>query len=294
MKKTLSVLICMAIVLSLSGCGRTMDDIIAKEPCISGTVGSVMESAILVDTEDGKQYHVSLKVLNADSSTHFSVGDRVNVYYDGTVLETFPMQILTVYAITLQEPAVREKSLQEQGLEVIALMAEMARSDRYMAAYTQSPDLQQIIAPAASGKYGTPDKVYAITLPQEVLDALVSSMGMDGLSPELLEYTQARCCAVIPTQLNATEGASVLAASSICTAGKTFVSTELSENTIYLYTFPTGLPVLVTFTGGEGGAVSASGTFLFRQGLDFPSEQSVADLFYQVLEVTVSVSVIFQ
>ncbi len=294
MKKIFSVLICMAIVLSLAGCGRTMNDIISKEPCISGTVGRVMESAILVDTEDGKQYHVSLKVLKADSPTHFSVGDRVNVYYDGTVLETYPMQILTVYAITLQEPAVRERSLREQGLEIIALMAEMARSDRYMAAYTQDTALQELVASAASGEYTAPDRVYAITLPQGVLDALVSSMGMEGLSPELLEYTQARCCAVIPTQLNAAEGASVLAASSLCTAGKTFVSTELSESTIYLYTFPEGLPVLVTFTPGEGGAVSASGTFLFRQGLDFPSEQSVKDLLRQVLDAEASVSVISQ
>jgi len=36
--------------------------------------------------------------------THFSVGDAVRVYYDGTIAESYPAQVDTVYAIILVKP----------------------------------------------------------------------------------------------------------------------------------------------------------------------------------------------
>ena len=39
--------------------------------------------------------------------THFNIGDEVVVYYDGNIAESYPMQINTVYAILLKEPANR-------------------------------------------------------------------------------------------------------------------------------------------------------------------------------------------
>ena len=35
------------------------------------------------------------------------VGDEIVIYYDGPAMETDPLQIGTVYAITLKEPADR-------------------------------------------------------------------------------------------------------------------------------------------------------------------------------------------
>lgn len=37
--------------------------------------------------------------------TRFNIGDEVSSYYDGTVAESYPAQINTVYAIILTEPA---------------------------------------------------------------------------------------------------------------------------------------------------------------------------------------------
>lgn len=42
---------------------------------------------------------------NEDSMTNFNIDDEVIVYYDGDIAETYPMQINTVYAITLKTPA---------------------------------------------------------------------------------------------------------------------------------------------------------------------------------------------
>lgn len=38
-----------------------------------------------------------------DSITHFN--DEVIVYYDGNIAESYPLQINTVYAISLKDPA---------------------------------------------------------------------------------------------------------------------------------------------------------------------------------------------
>ena len=74
-----------------------------------GIVKDTNDNSILIENEDG-EYWVSLNVENEDSMTHFSVGDEVVVYYDGNIAETYPMQINTVYAITLKEPANRTEN----------------------------------------------------------------------------------------------------------------------------------------------------------------------------------------
>ena len=103
-KLTALVLVCLLI---LAGCGnRTMNDIIANEPSITGIVKDIGEKAILIENEQG-EYWVSLNVENQDSMTSFRIGDEVVVYFDGMVAESYPMQINRVYAITLTTPADR-------------------------------------------------------------------------------------------------------------------------------------------------------------------------------------------
>lgn len=108
MKRTISFLLAAFCLLALTGCGkRSMDYIIANEPSITGTVTHVETNSILVESNGG-EYWVSLDVQNKDSMTDFGIGDEVAVYYDGMVAESYPMQINTVYAITLISPSERE------------------------------------------------------------------------------------------------------------------------------------------------------------------------------------------
>ena len=110
MKKLAAFLLTLACVLTLAGCNnRSMHDIIANEPNITGIVRDTSEKAILIENEKG-QYWVSLDVENMDSMTHFNIGDEVVVYFDGMVAESYPMQINTVYAITLKTPADRAEN----------------------------------------------------------------------------------------------------------------------------------------------------------------------------------------
>ena len=107
MKKALALILALVCLLTLAGCDRrSMNYIIQHEPSIQGIVTDTADNAILLENADG-EYWVSLDVQNGDSMTHFSVGDEVVVYFDGNIAETYPMQITTVYAITLRTPADR-------------------------------------------------------------------------------------------------------------------------------------------------------------------------------------------
>lgn len=125
MKKLTTLLLIMIYVLSFVGCrNRSMNGIIASEPSITGIVKDTNETSILIENENGA-YWVSRNVENKDSMTHFNIGDEVVVYYDGKVAETYPMQINTVYAITLKTPAARTENSDVQN-EVLQFLM-----DRY-------------------------------------------------------------------------------------------------------------------------------------------------------------------
>ena len=110
MKKLIALVLALVCVLSLVACNnRNMNDIIANEPNITGIVRKITNDAFLMENETG-EYMVSLNVENKDSMTHFSIGDEVVVYYDGNIAESYPMQINTVYAITLKTPADRTEN----------------------------------------------------------------------------------------------------------------------------------------------------------------------------------------
>lgn len=169
-------------------------------------------------------------------------------------------------ATTTQE----SKSPYQQGLELIALMEEMANSEAYMQTYSQSLDLQQILEPVRTGDYGQPQAVYRITLSQAGIQSLSQAVGMDSMSDKLRSYMEERIQAAIATEINAAGGAMLLAASSICT----FVCQELTENAIYLYTYGDGAPAAVSFLRGEDGSVSATASFLLDES--FPADDPEA------------------
>lgn len=170
-----------------------------------------------------------------------------------------------------------EKTLLEQGQELVALMGEMANNSQYASFYTDDQEMQELLAAAGEGDFSSPQAVYAIRFPDEALAGLLELAGLgslDGFSDELRQNLRARVISAMPTQLNAMGGSSVLAAASICTASKTFVNGQAAENLIYLYTYPNAVPVAVTFLPGEDGAVSATGMFiLYEQGQSMGPEQ---------------------
>lgn len=102
LRKILSTLLC----LGLTGCARTIDEIIEEEPSVRGTVAGVNAKYFLLDVdredpayETASRISVSRDVENADSYTSLKAGDHVAVYFDGVIAESYPAQISTVYAV---------------------------------------------------------------------------------------------------------------------------------------------------------------------------------------------------
>lgn len=102
MKKWFALLLVLTCLSGLFGChNKSLAYIIKHELSITGTVKQTSEDSILIENESG-EYFVSLHTESKDSVTDFSIGDEVIVYYDGNIAESYPMQIHTVYAITLR------------------------------------------------------------------------------------------------------------------------------------------------------------------------------------------------
>lgn len=85
----------------------TMNDIYT-EPNFTGVVIEVFDKEIVVFVDEGEdelkssdKMSVSLEVKLKDSVTNFDTGDKVRVFYDGFIAESYPAQIKTVYAILL-------------------------------------------------------------------------------------------------------------------------------------------------------------------------------------------------
>ena len=113
MKKLIAFVFTLACVLGLIGCGRTMNDVIQNEPNVTGVVEEVHDDYVIMYSEtaegypNGSRWSISLNTENKDSYTDIIVGDEIVVYHDGNVMESDPLKVGTVYAITLRTPADR-------------------------------------------------------------------------------------------------------------------------------------------------------------------------------------------
>ncbi|MBQ3161783.1 MAG: hypothetical protein IJC04_06615 [Oscillospiraceae bacterium] len=113
MKKLTAIIISVICLILFAGCRRDLNYIISNKPSVLGTVEEITDSALLITCHDLQGYEqdvqcwISLDIQYEDGLSDYSVGDIVDVFYDGTIAESYPLQINTVYAIFLQEPADR-------------------------------------------------------------------------------------------------------------------------------------------------------------------------------------------
>jgi len=183
------------------------------------------------------------------------------------------------------------KTLLEHGLEVVATMDEMADSDEYISFYSGNKEMAEIVKEIGKGDHSAPVAVYKITIDKEAIEAWDMLGGLDGLSENLKTAMRQKAFgAALITQINAQNGATTLAATTICTAGKTFVSTEGDGDTIYLYVYENACPAAVSFVRGEDNSVSASGTFIINDGFDTSSMESLEAFFGESGAVIESIS----
>lgn len=158
-------------------------------------------------------------------------------------------------------------SLYDRGLAVIDIMAEMTESEAYIGLTTANDGIRAIIQNDLAGEHEEPEAVYFISIPEEQLRAWwdLAEMEETGeMSQELWTFLRQRILASVPSVINGMAGVEELAAANACMAQKTFAVKNEMQDVTYLYVYEDAAPAAVTFTAGEDGTVSASGTFLLQ------------------------------
>ncbi len=103
MKKVLIFTIVL-VLLCLTGCGMNMNNV-TDEPSFTGKVLAIHAGSVIVDAENIGQVSVTRKTTLPEGSPDVNVGDTVTVYFDGNIMETWPVQLGEVYAIVITERA---------------------------------------------------------------------------------------------------------------------------------------------------------------------------------------------
>lgn len=172
------------------------------------------------------------------------------------------------------------KSLYEHGMDVIMLMDEMVSNSSYGRLMSGSGEIEQIRQTLAAGDYAAPQAVYEIEVPTfgDMLALAESNTAIGSFSDSLKKLLDNRSASSLVNLINSQNGAAAIASASVYTAGKTFVSSETTGNTLYLYTFQNGNPIAVVFTAGEDSTVTATGTFLVVDGFDTESVEQLQNL----------------
>ncbi|MBP3634132.1 MAG: hypothetical protein J6J43_06135 [Oscillospiraceae bacterium] len=183
----------------------------------------------------------------------------------------------------------REASLYEHGLDVVQLLSEMAQSEECIGVYTADEDVSSVVHMIGAQDHWAPKAVYAVSVSEEVLATVAELENMD-VSEEVQAVLKHRVIGSLIPQINAAAGANALAATSICTAGKTFVCEACKTDVIYIYTYENAAPAAVTFVVGEDGTVSANGTFIVNENFSCSTAEDVkahfGDIAVEVTQIT--------
>ena len=172
--------------------------------------------------------------------------------------------------LTLTGCGKTESSAYDRGLESVGLLAEAMGSEAYLDMMSTANALRGHIAKAAEGDYHTPKAAFVLSFPNEGMYLFSGVLEPAEVPDTLTDLVNHRLISAIIPQINAMGGAEILAASTVCTVSKTFVSTAIQEDMIYLYLFETGCPVAVTFTTGENSTVTATAVPILYE--DFPQD----------------------
>ncbi len=109
MKDILRKLLIMSLlIVYLFGCTPMNMNNVIKEPNFLGIVEEVFDSTILLKVDEDQNMSSDLIIVSTntklkDSFKDFQIGQKVRVYYNGVVAESYPAQVSTVYAILLVE-----------------------------------------------------------------------------------------------------------------------------------------------------------------------------------------------
>ena len=195
------------------------------------------------------------------------------------------LTVIMILSVTACGTKKEQDSIYEHGLEVVALMNEMADNQSYVQMFTGNTQISEVIQSNTDGDYSKPKAVYEVVLQKDNFQGLLGNEATQiSMSDELKKIINKKVNASVITQLNAHGGSENLAASTICTAEISFVNSEVKADVIYIYVYENTAPVAVIFLQEGNDIVSANGTFMFGEEFRNLTEESISELFEGLYE----------
>ncbi len=87
-----------------------IEDTVDNTECLfCGTITQVEENLFFVEPDEGEKIRQSSDLimvgkLKLDTNVKYEVGERIRIFYDGTVMETYPAQIKATKYESISEP----------------------------------------------------------------------------------------------------------------------------------------------------------------------------------------------
>lgn len=161
--------------------------------------------------------------------------------------------------------AQKEKSLYNEGLELISDIDKMAESDSYLNMMSGDPEIGKIVKDIGSGDYSLPSVVYTVTgIEEEMLKVLTD--GQD-VGEDIKRILKTKLAPVLPSQINALGGVFNLASANILTHGDSFISDEITSSKTYIYKYDSKYSFIVTFTPTGTGIINAFANVVINEEL---------------------------
>lgn len=108
MKRVLSLVLALTCILVVTGCSQeNIQEEKDNQVSFVGTVIEVNEEQLLVEVTDkadsafitGNQVYVKKEVVSADGCPDVKVGEYIRVFFDGSILDSIPAKIGTIFSI---------------------------------------------------------------------------------------------------------------------------------------------------------------------------------------------------
>lgn len=148
-----------------------------------------------------------------------------------------------------------------KGLDIIAKMDKLAESKEYIESLSSQEEFSAILNEIAAGDYSTPTAVYKAVVPEGVI---AESLGasIDSFSDDIKSLVDDRLLASIPSQINAYEGVSALAALTLVSASTAAYVEGVEESQLYIFIYDNGYSAMVAFMPQEANVISISSGFV--------------------------------
>lgn len=109
MKKALSIILLLAGLLIISGCGKDSEEDVKGQVYFNARVLKVNKGYVDVKCSESfnsgipveEEFSITTDVVSGEGTPRLNVDDNIRIVFNGEIMESYPLQLGTVYAIYL-------------------------------------------------------------------------------------------------------------------------------------------------------------------------------------------------